>query len=193
MKNISSKFLFFNVDDNLLINFIDWSLIQKFMDNNFSIFSLRLGLNINYSYTGNQNIGTPIPISSNQKILKFKWFDRKCEWSDPMSVDGNIFKTNTIKNLIEIIEFNSPNTLESKLKKFSYLFQEKDFYSFEYSRITNIVMNRVQKEFDNRSGSWSTDTLLKKWNNGYYFEINLDNIISTHIEPKVINFKKRKI
>ncbi len=91
------------------------------------IFSLRLGLN--------QRNAPGI-------VGKFDWSKEKGDFNYPLSVDGHIFKTGYIANLIKEFDFINPNKLEVGLQKFKK--SAPPFMAcLNESMIVSIPVNRV--------------------------------------------------
>lgn len=159
------------------------------------VFSLRLGRNITYSFTEQKEQLHPEFVESNEKgLLTFNWKGSSFDWNYPISLDGHLFNKNEIGLLLDQIEFNSPNSIESNLQVFRPLFLYRKGICFETSRILNTPINKVQNEFQNIYGTIHQDHLLKLWNDGY--EINLNSIYKIqNISPHQlidIEYKKRK-
>ena len=129
---------------------------------------MRLSPRLTKSYTANQNQLPPsfLPSDIALDLLKFKWFERGCEWSYPWSVDGNIYSTAEIKVLTRVSHFAAPNSYEDSLKLFEDLAKNRTGYCFKNSKILNLAINRVQNERVNSSGDITSEYLLERWNEG---------------------------
>jgi len=190
ISDVESRRIFFNVDDMVYIHPVDWDVVCNKVNSIYDIFSIRLGTKIDFSYTANRFIGTPSPVEVMRSILVYNWGERQCEWSDPLSMDGNVYMASTIFPLIEILDFQGPNSLESGLKKFSFLFYGRQFFAFERPSVVNVVLNRVQNEVANRSSNISSEYLLKKWMQGMVVDMTSLPGNSTHVELPKIQFIK---
>ena len=194
LSSIKARSIFFLVDDIIFINTVDLSIYSK-VDSKSSILSLRLSPHLKKSYaTGRpQSIPNLFPTAISSELLEFKWFEQGCEWSDPWSVDGNIYSTAEISVLSRISQFNAPNSYEDALKSFGDLAIDRTGYCFTQSKILNLAINRVQNEIDNQSGDMTSVFLLEQWNEG----LKMDrSIFDSHIpisphEEHIIKFRSR--
>lgn len=188
----------FMVDDAVLFNHIDINKtdINNIITNDIICFSLRLGINCNYSHPANLNY----KLGSYEIYERFLRFDyTKQEPGDfryPLSTDGHIFNTKLIKNLVSNIDFNNPNTLEANLQRFVMLNNiPKTVICFTESKLVSIPANLVNNTFNNRHGlefAISESELNSRFISGEIIDLdNMDfsNINGPHKEIKY-EFKK---
>jgi hypothetical protein len=178
--------LMFLVDDNVIIQRINLSSFNDVYLNNM-IVSLRLGINIEYSYTTDEKIKRP-DFSQTYFInnfIEFSWTKGTGEWADPCSLDGNIYETSLIQAITSLISFKAPNSYESELKNFDTIFFASNALCMPIPILKNIAVNRVQNEFKNRSGEISHEYLNEKWRNGFKIDLkslnDLKTFNSTHL------------
>ena len=114
-------------------------------------FSLRLGENCTYSHPANINyrLGEHI-IDGDYIILDFTK-QSLGDFNYPLSVDGHIFNSRIIKDLITNTPFNNPNTLEANLQRFNLNIPKK-ITCFRLSKMVGIPVNLVNLSFNNRHG-----------------------------------------
>jgi hypothetical protein len=169
IENLQSSQLFFLVDDIVFIRKMDLSVLSCLPANTF-IISLRLGKNILLSHTGLKKQMQPHFIShkkvGSENLNIWSWAQGETDWAYPLSLDGNIFATAEMISVLKYLNFHSPNTLEASLQKINRLALKRYGVCFDLSKIVNLPYNRVQTDFDNVSGSISTDYLLQKWEEG---------------------------
>lgn len=194
LSSIRAKSIFFLVDDIVFINTIDLSIYSK-VDSRSSILSLRLSPHLKKSYATGRSQSPPnlSPAAISSELLEFKWFEQGCEWSDPWSVDGNIYSTAEINVLSRISQFDAPNSYEDALKSFADLAVDRIGYCFAQSKILNLAINRVQNEINNQSGEITPQFLLEQWNKGLKMDRSMFDSytpISPH-EEHVIQFRSR--
>lgn len=148
----------FLCDDIIFSN--NWSLSDKEIkilktDKTIIATSLRLWDGIDFCYAANQKSQCP-------KLENgiWNWTLAEGDWGYPMSVDGNIFKTDFIKSKIEAIPFNTPNDLEAVLS--ATVDNSKPNYCCYASepKLFNIPANVVQTKFLNRHGNIKTANQL---------------------------------
>jgi len=185
--------VFFLVDDIIFVRNID---LKKLSTANCNLYipSMRLGKNIVYSYMKDKKLHLPPMIESKEKkVLYWPQWLGKGYWNYPFSVDGNIYSVKELLFLIGHIEFSSPNSFESNMNKYRFSMRLKFGVCFYKSVLFNNPINRIQCEILNKSGSISTELLLKKFNEGYEIDIcpydNIEND-SSHYEIG-LKFKKR--
>ena len=194
LKNIEVQSIFFLVDDIIFIDSLDLS-IYKDIKSRGAILSLRLSPDLKSSYTASLRHCPPQLSSTtiSSQLLEFKWFEQGCEWSDPWSVDGNIYSTAEIAVLSRVAQFSAPNSYEDSLKSFADLAKDRPGYCFRKSKIINLAINRVQSEINNLSGNVHPEFLLDQWNQGLKMDRSMFEgyiPLSTH-EVHVIEFRSR--
>lgn len=148
----TNPFTMFLVDD--IVFKLPFSMNDKelgFMKDNDLVIahSLRLWKGINHCYATNQPSRVPSFVKGNV----WNWTVAEGDWGYPMSVDGNIYKTDFIYECIAKINFANPNQLEASL---SHSVNRNKTYMTCYplgSKLLNIPANIVQKTFNNRHGN----------------------------------------
>ena len=163
------KYTMFIMDDIFFYN--KWSLedepfklLERYPDGIIAV-SLRLSKQTNYCYP----IGRNQEIPSFHKNCAWKWTEADGDFGYPMSLDGNVFHTNKILDILAKIpdeRFTHPNTLEGALNEFAQMRKSSGAipqvmvcYS-EASRLFNNPCNRVQNIIENKNeGSYSAEQL----------------------------------
>ncbi|MBT8583022.1 hypothetical protein G6694_00040 [Polynucleobacter paneuropaeus] len=194
IKDIKTKTIFFLVDDIIFTGDVDFSRLSNIDPLKF-IFSLRLGSNIQKSYTTGVVERPPRLLTSmlGADIYEFKWFEMGNEWSDPWSLDGNFLSTSEVLLITQISSFSAPNSYEVALKTFNDFVSKRKGMCFENSKILNLPINKVQTEINNQSGNISTQFLLQQWQLGNKIDITDFNgyISSSPHEEHRIKFVRR--
>ncbi|MDP4285498.1 MAG: hypothetical protein Q8891_13820 [Bacteroidota bacterium] len=158
--------IFFMTDDAIFLDEYNLSNVLKFNPLK-TIFSLRLGKNINFSFTHNKVQGLPkfkSLILNSQILYEWIWknMSNSPDWYYPLSVDANIFSKNEIDIIIKYIDFNNPNTFEASLQIFINVFLPRKGVCYENAKYVNIPCNIVQNDFENiYTGTFSVSELLK--------------------------------
>lgn len=193
IKNISSKYLFFLVDDNIFkskFSFADYVLkpnAEKY------ILSLRLGKHLNYCYT--RSISQKLPkFKEEGKFISWNMRASEADWKYAFSVDGHIYLKAEIAAMVNLLSFKAPNSFEASMNVFRYIFWRKKGLCYPESIILNLCLNKVQDENENISGNFSPSELIKIWNMNNKIDINEFNNIrnkSAHLEVHHIPLKKR--
>jgi len=186
----------FMVDDNVFYRKlpIDREKIFNLFKNHnnpISCFSLRLGLNCNYSHPANLSytIGDYKNVSD---FIKVDVSKQKVDFAYPLSVDGHIFKNDFIKSCLSSIGlFTNPNTLESKLQ---YLLHRinKNMCFFKESVLVGIPNNIVNNTHNNRRGLkfyFSEKELNIKYNNDEVINLEKMDFSNVNGPHKEIQYK----
>jgi hypothetical protein len=165
--------------------------------------SLRLYPGINFCYPTHQL--HPVPNYStvyfeNQEVGLVDWTQNTTnDWGYPMSLDGNVFRTNDIYPLLSTLNYKNPNSLEGFLASFAMqcFGNEKPLVAFykDNSVLVNIPANMVQEEVKTNRFvlTLPIDVCQEKFMNGEVIDIApLQNILnhSPHIDYN-LQFKKQ--
>ena len=125
-----------------------------------------------------------------ESIISWKVKDGTNDYAYPMSVDGHIFKTDFIKYLCEVLEYNNPNLFEAMLSNFSK--SDMIISSYKHSKLVNSPINRVQEIFENLSGknyNYSAQDLNEMYLDGVTLDLkkmNFEEISGCHQEVRPI-------
>ena len=159
----TSKFIFF-VDDIIFTDYINVNDLLN-IDLKKFIFSLRLGLNLNYSYVVKKHMRLPDYIKE-KNFIQWNWNQSDYDWAYPLSLDGNLYLVEEFNFIIKHLDFKSPNSLEDSLQILKYYYGKRNGICYENSRLFNNPCNKVQTENNNFHGEIHQDELLKYWQNG---------------------------
>jgi hypothetical protein len=162
---LSGKVMFL-VDDVVFVNEIDLHDIAGYDLINY-VPSLRMGCNIDFDVDSTP--GWSPRIIGNNKIEWF-WNQGSYAWGYPLSLDGHIFLRKEILHLSKWISFNGPNSLETNLQLFKYLYSNHQGLAERMSVIVNSPCNKVQMENENLCGDIHQDFLLEQWHKGYQID-----------------------
>jgi len=173
----SSSHVFFLVDDIVFTESWRFSSLLPFSTES-SIVSLRLGSNLNWSYTNDRRQRVPKLVGLSQfesaagdprdadALFSWKWIRGESDWAYPLSLDGNVFRVEPLRQLVSQLDFHSPNSLEARLQKHASMFLMTWGVCFGKSRLVNLPLNRVQNDIPNRHGQISAQELLEVWSDG---------------------------
>ena len=192
----SFEYTTFMVDDNVFyrelpINREEIFNLFKNQNKPISCFSLRLGLNSNYSHPANlsYSIGNYETVGD---FIKVNIGEQKADFAYPLSVDGHVFKTDFIKNCLNNVGFfTNPNTLESKLQ---YLLNriDKNMCFLKESVLVGIPNNIVNNTHNNRNGLkfyFSEKELNIRYNNGETIDMDQMDYSDINGPHKEIEYK----
>ena len=176
LNKVTSGRIIFFVDDIIVTDFFSSKDFSHLNLKN-TILSLRLGLNLNYSYVVKKSMNLPV-FTRDGKFLCWNWNKSELDWAYPLSLDGNLFLKSEIIILLNIINFKSPNTLEDSMQILKKYFGKRRGICFESSKLFNNPCNKVQNDIENYHGELHQDLLLQSWNEGKridalaYFKFN---------------------
>lgn len=168
-----NDYLLFAVDDIIIKDYVDISkCINALKKTNAYAFYLRLGKNITECYM--ESIKTPVPphelVMDDIYIFQFK--NGKGDWAYPNCNDMAIYKKAEIRDCFLSLPLQGPFYegywhLKCDLNKYGLFFED--------SKLVNIPLNLVNYEqapFNKNMRSYSPAELLKRFNDGYKFNIN---------------------
>jgi glycosyltransferase involved in cell wall biosynthesis/GT2 family glycosyltransferase len=158
----------FLVDDLVFkspVNLADDTFKTFISDSSILCLSLRLSPNIEYCYTS--NVFSPPPPFDTNLVWDWQKQPKNSDWGYPMSLDGHIFRTSEIYDIITSNRaFNNPNTLETQLALLPISAHQMICYA--ESKIVNIPANKVQNIYSNRHAQMSDLSNLNQYFlNGY--------------------------
>jgi len=170
--NSSSEYIVFGVDDIIVKDYIDFdeciSVMKKIDAHGFF---LRLGKNITRVYNGGYKVQQPKLYSVKKDIFRFTIKKGVKYWGYPNNVDMTIYKKSVIEKFFKSESYTSPNKLEAKWSSKSV--KNRIGLCFETSKILNIPLNIVQRDFSNKhEDSFSPKKLLDLWNNRLKLDID---------------------
>jgi hypothetical protein len=127
-------------------------------------FVLRLGLHLDYCYPTSQAQAVP----SGQVISGiFAWDSRGAQgdWGYPLSVDGHVFRSHELLQILNAVDFKNPNTLEANIQPVRG-YVSSIAACFLKSCYMNVPLNTVQTVFNNRAGKVTADMLEARFQDG---------------------------
>jgi len=74
--------------------------------------------------------------------------------------------------MITSIDYKGPNSFESKMNIFRFIFRRFKGMSYRNSKLINISNNKVQEEIDNVSANMNLSELNNLYTDGYRIDIN---------------------
>lgn len=197
------EYICFFTDDDIVyqpVKTIDYNSILQ--NDHIACLSLRMGLNISErSHDGVVGQDTPAAYHEYDDIILWSKTANTygSYWSYSLSVDGHIFRTNDMHQMIDelcILESRykwkqTPNELEGALQRF-WTTSPNAMASFKHSVVVNSPNNRVQESHLNRSGDeYSADShfLLGKYLAGQRINLdylNFNDIKCPHTEINIL-------
>ena len=172
LRSIQAEKIFFLVDDVVFIEDVDMDDFAKFSTDEF-VPTLRLGANLSECFT--QQKQQPLPsflphLTADRDKVVWKWDQGAYDWGYPLSLDGHLFSTREISVMTDFIDFKAPNSYESNLQRFNWLFLPRLGIGYQKSKVVNVACNKVQTENDNICGDVHQDYLLEQWHRGFQMD-----------------------
>jgi hypothetical protein len=133
-------------DDNVLYrdggSFDADPLALLLADEDILCFSLRLGMNtqVCYPMRARQEFGAMIP---NADALSWDWRAAEGDLGYPASLDGHIFRRETVTRALEQATFHNPNSLEDALVAGMRHSSRRRMASFFVSALVGVPLNRT--------------------------------------------------
>lgn len=184
-KMVESRNVFFLVDDIIFKEKIDLSSLININKAKY-VFSLRNGLNLNFSYVVQKEQPVPNYVKYNTELITWNINESILDWAYPLSVDGHLFSYQEVFFWVNYLEYSAPNTFEMKIQFFNFLYKRKKGLCFEKSIIFNNPCNKVQSEVNNLHGTIHQDKLLEFWNLGLKIDYNLlKNYLNCSVHEEV--------
>ena len=141
---LNLDYVFFCFDDNYFINDFDVEeIIQLLVTTPTAIgFSLRLGKNINNSYSYQTGIIQPDLDKSSDKFLRINWVSGEFEFGYPFDLSSSIYDVKNIYSIIKDLKFNNPKELEVNLHLMRDRFKYKnpDLFCYIQSRCLSVPL-----------------------------------------------------
>jgi hypothetical protein len=174
------RYVLLLVDDTVFVRPFSLLAVQTALERRPKTlgFSLRLGKNTTRSYAFNRTQTTPAFEDVGGDMLEYDWTRADGDFSYPLELSSSVYRLSAIRPLIASLEFNDPNSLESRLANSVRQFarQHPFLLCFERSVAFSTPLNRVQDVFDNRVSAnpeWSTARLADRFDQGERIKVSL--------------------
>lgn len=139
----------------------------------FAAFSLRLGENTTHCYTAGGSQLVP-PASKTGPVTAWDWTRAEGDFAYPMSLDGHIFLTCLLVQMLSRARFANPNQLEEELHYRRYL-APPTMLSFLESCLVSVPANIVSSTHRNRASqneAWSPNVLNARFLDGERIDVD---------------------
>ena len=183
----SNEYILFAVDDIIVQDHIDCAqCIDALHKSSAYGFYLRLGKNTTYCYMLNKTQRIPPLREIVSDIYAWTFSDAHHDWAYPNTVDMTIYRKRDIEDALSSLEYQTPNRCEGAWSIIAKQVMHKKGLCFAHSKIVNLPLNRVQRDFvQNRNeNSISTMELLELFERGFKMDIDplhTINNISCHM------------
>jgi len=154
---VQSDHLTFFTDDDVLYRPLGTNSLGRYLEEDVLCLSLRLGRNTTRCYPYDREQAVP-HFETRGRVFVWDWRRGDGDFGYPMSLDGHVFRTETIRDCLDGAEFANPNELEDALVRVRPI-RRPLMAAFPESRLVSIPANRVGA-YANRHGSlWTTEDL----------------------------------
>ncbi|WP_445781342.1 hypothetical protein [Shewanella sp.] len=169
-----SKKIIFYVDDMIFLRKFNYADLIK-IDELQNVIALTRGADLNYSTVLNRKIEAPKFNNLEGEFLSFNWneSDNFTDWTYPIGVSGYMYHRLEILEMIKLLDFKAPNSLETALQVYKPIFSERLGICTKNAIAVCVHANLTQTEGVNPVISeLNTDDLLNLWNKKK--KINID-------------------
>jgi len=150
IKEGSKEYILFGVDDIIVKDYIDLSnCVHLLKKTGAHGFYLSLGNNLSYCYPLNCNQKLPRQQKIQDDVSAWLFAQSECDWNYPHTVDMTVYKKSDILPDFINMNYYSPNSCESEWANRGYNVINKIGLFFEFSKVVNLPLNRVQNDFHN--------------------------------------------
>lgn len=171
-------FVLFAVDDTIFVReFHLGDCVRRLREFPDAIgFSLRLGENTTYCYTLDRPQHLPDFKPVNANTTSFEWTASECDFNYPIEVSSSLYRLRDLQSLLESLDYNNPNTLESVLSHYAQMFAASlpRLLTFRRSAAFSAPVNKVQTIYENRAGNrleYSAAKLMSLYRDGYRLNV----------------------
>lgn len=179
LKNNSSDYILFAVDDIIVKDYIDLSESVDYLEKNHAYgFYLKMGTHLTECYSHKSTTDPkahlqPLPPINliDKDIYSWNFSEGVKDWNYPNSVDMVLYRKKDILPVLESFDFTGPNMLEDYwARKFP---ENKKGLFYELSKVVNIPINVVQDYWPNNNLKlYTTQELLNIFESGLKIDIN---------------------
>lgn len=187
------EYVIFLVDDVLFTRSLSFNTLAESLSSNPDAlgFSLRLGRNTKQCYALKRTQSLPDFQQLPHGVLKFNWRRADGDFGYPLEISSSMYRLETISTLIEGLDFNNPNSLESQMAMHAKQFASRfpALLCAETSLAFSNPLNRVQETFANRSGdspAYSAGALADRFDRGQRINVQaLDGFVPAACHQEV--------
>ena len=196
-----ARWVLFLCDDDFFVrNFDLTTALQSLERSPHALgFSLRLGENTTYEYMSDQMQTLPEFEHVAEDILRYPWTEAELDFGYPLELGSSVYRVYDLFLLLNMINFQHPNTLEALLDANKNYFQlERNLLlCYTHSAAFSYPINVVQNVIDNRRGDkseYSVEALAGLFADGYRIDVEaFSGFVPDAVHQEVeLAFWKRK-
>lgn len=161
----AQQYIMFAVDDIVVTDAVDLMRCTQAMEKyNGYGFYLRLGENIVKQQMGKREQKRPPLLRVEEDMYQWTFGDATGGWAYAHTVDMTIYKKDDVHNFFKTAPYKTPNSMEAQWTY--HVDKRKRGLCFTHSKIVNIPLNRIQKDYENYAMDISPEQLLVIFNQG---------------------------
>lgn len=174
----AAPYIAFAVDDIIITESFDFStcatLLEKY---NAYGFYVRLGTHVDICYSENKYQGIPPLTHLGDDLYSWRFDQGRYDWNYPHTLDMAIYRTQLVLPAFTSLTFYAPNSLEGNWAGIKSPYKNKKGLCFATSKIVNIPLNVIQKDWGNyQQGNrnmqlYTCEQLLAFFNEGLKIDV----------------------
>jgi hypothetical protein len=166
-----SEYILFAVDDIIVTDFVDLKECMALVEKTGAYgFYLRLGNRIDYCYQGGHRQLMPVRQQLFGNVFAWDIGSGEYDWGFANSLDMTLYKKEPLKSSFLDLDFQTPNSLESRWTKEFCQDHAIGLY-FDHAKLVNIPMNIVGRTGNPHMNYLTTDELLTRFDQGFKIDI----------------------
>lgn len=173
IKHATAKNILFFVDDMIFTHDFNYDILKQ-IDTQHYILSLNHGRDFTYTTVLQKDMKLP-EFREIYGMLAFNWdySEEFSDWTFPLGVSGYMYGKEEIYAMLNIVDFNAPNTLEAAMGKFYSIFLNRYGLCTDNAVAVCVHTNIVQTYNHNPVLDYfSVEELLKLWNQNKQIDIS---------------------
>lgn len=181
-----SDYVMFAVDDNIVKDAVDCRYCISLLEKTGAYgFYLRLGKNLSYCLPCKSAQTVPPLALVQDDVYSWIFNQAQLDWAYPNTVDMTLYRKKDVLADLSCISFSYPNPMEGRWSQMANKVAGRRGLCFQFSKILNVPLNRVQPDYHSQSMEIDPKILLDTFLNGFKLDIQAFkklNNISAHIE-----------
>jgi hypothetical protein len=177
--NSPNQYVVFAVDDIMVKDFCDFSDMIATVETvrrsqRVDVYGVYLRMGQNFTECYSERTGQKMPSHTQIKQDMFLWrfADGQHDWHYPNTVDMTLYRKKDIEADLRAMAYENPNKLEGNWADRGHKVMKKYGIFFNYSKMVNVPLNRVQQVWQNRTMNLLTpEELQEQFERGFKIDI----------------------
>lgn len=152
-------------DDMIFTHKLDYFELQS-INTSEETLALTRGGDLDYSVVLDRELSIPPLNIHTENLRSFRWdhFEFFSDWTYPLGTTGYLYGTTELLSLMNVVQFNAPNSLETSMQVFRPYFMERTGLCTKFATCVCVHANLTQTEGKNPViGTFSIEELLGLW------------------------------